>query len=39
LERLANLAQRCCLNRTMRAGSPVGTTTYERQPSDARCRQ
>jgi hypothetical protein len=35
LERLANLARRCCLNRTTRAGSLVGTTTYERQPFDA----
>src|SRR5262245_9173378 len=35
LERLANLAQRCCFNRTTRPGSPVGNTTYERQTFDA----
>ena len=34
LERLANLAQRCCFNRTTRPGSPVGNTTYERQTFD-----
>jgi hypothetical protein len=35
LERLANLARRCCLNRTTRAGSLVGTTTYALQTFDA----
>jgi hypothetical protein len=35
LERLANLAQRCCLNRATRAGSLVGNTTCERKPFDA----
>src|SRR5262245_21728587 len=35
LERLANLAQRCCFHRTTRPGSPVGDTTYERQTLDA----
>src|SRR5262249_49789298 len=35
LERLANLAQRCCFNRTTRPGSPVGNTTYERPTFDA----
>jgi len=31
LERLANLAQRCCFYRTTRPASLVGNTTYERQ--------
>jgi hypothetical protein len=35
LERLANLAQRCCFNRTMRPGRPAGNTTYERPTFDA----
>jgi hypothetical protein len=35
LERLANLAQRCCFNRTTRPGSLVGNTTYERQTFEA----
>src|SRR5262245_29163705 len=35
LERLANLAQRCCFNRTTQPGSPVGKTMYERQNYNA----
>jgi hypothetical protein len=35
LERLANLAQRCCFNRTIRPGSLVGDTNYERQTFEA----
>jgi len=35
LERLANLAQRCCFHRTIRPVGPVGNTTYERQTFDA----
>jgi hypothetical protein len=35
LERLANLAQRCCFNRSTRADSQVGISTYERQTLDA----
>ena len=35
LERLANLARRCCFHRSIRPVSPVGNTTYERQTFDA----
>ena len=35
LERLANLAQRCCFNRMTRTDRPVGNTTYARQIFDA----
>jgi hypothetical protein len=35
LERLANLARRCCFHRATRQDSPVGNTTYERQTFDA----
>ena len=31
LERLANLAQRCCINRTTRTVNADGNTTHERQ--------
>jgi hypothetical protein len=35
LERLVNLAQRCCFNRLTRPDSLVGNATYERQTLDA----
>jgi hypothetical protein len=35
LERLANLAQRCCFNRSTRPDSLVGNSTHERQTFEA----